>query len=218
MLDYAEGVRTAQRSAGAYLAPPTMKIRDDRELMRDAQAGDDDAFAQLVRRHQKRIYHVAIHLLRDGAEAEDIAQETFVRAYASRARFDGRSQPYTWLYRIAVNLSLNRLRSRKRTSGDTPVHDPRLEPLLISDGPHSSPESETDERRLGKLVCQAIDELSETLRTTLILAQIEGLPHGDIATILGCPEGTIAWRVHEARKKLKSYLAAHGYGAEECAK
>jgi len=85
----------------------------DRELVDRARQGDAEAFGQLVRRHQQRIHRLAVHMLRDRAEAEDVTQETFIRAYRALARFDGRSEPYTWFYRIAVNLSLNTIRSRK---------------------------------------------------------------------------------------------------------
>jgi RNA polymerase sigma-70 factor (ECF subfamily) len=107
------------------MAKPT-----DRELVDQARSGDSQAFGLLVRRHQKRIFRLAFHLVRTGAEAEDVTQETFVRAYQALDRFDGRSEPFTWLYRIAVNLSLNTIRSRKTTRDSTSVDDPRIEGLL----------------------------------------------------------------------------------------
>jgi RNA polymerase sigma-70 factor (ECF subfamily) len=87
------------------MARTAMPPKSDRELVDAARAGDSDAFGVLVRRHQKRIYRLAVHLLRDAAEAEDVTQDTFVRAYGALNRFDGRSEPFTWMYRIAVNLS-----------------------------------------------------------------------------------------------------------------
>ena len=86
-------------------APESMPRLTERERVERARTGDEEAFGQLVRRHQPRIHRLAAHMLRDRAEAEDVAQETFIRAYRALARFDGRSEPYTWLYRIAVNLS-----------------------------------------------------------------------------------------------------------------
>jgi len=88
--------------------------RTDRELVTAAREGDAEAFGLLVRRHQKRVYRLAVHLLKSGAEAEDVTQDTFVRAYGALDRFDGRSELFTWIYRICVNLSLNALRSRKQ--------------------------------------------------------------------------------------------------------
>ena len=85
----------------------------DRELVQQARGGDREAFGLFVRSHQKRVFRLALHLVQSGAEAEDVTQEAFVRAYQALARFDGRSEPFTWLYRITVNTSLNIIRSRK---------------------------------------------------------------------------------------------------------
>ena len=108
--------------------------RTDRELVTAAREGDAEAFGLLVRRHQKRVYRLAVHLLKSGAEAEDVTQDTFVRAYGALDRFDGRSEPFTWIYRICVNLSLNALRSRKTRRASSP-DDPRIEALLIDNAP-----------------------------------------------------------------------------------
>ncbi len=184
----------------------------DRELVDRARTGDADAFGQIVRRHQQRIMRLALHMLRSRAEAEDVAQETFIRAYQALARFDGRSEPYTWLYRIAVNLSLNTIRSRKtsRTSGDS--NDPRLESFMVETRPGAaSPGNAASQREQYQALCAGIDALSDTLRTTLILVCVDGLSHEEAAQILGAPEGTIAWRVHEARRKLREFMAAKGF-------
>jgi RNA polymerase sigma-70 factor (ECF subfamily) len=188
----------------------------DRELVDRARAGDADAFGSLVRRHQKRIYRLAFHLVRSGAEAEDVTQETFVRAYQAIDRFDGRSEPFTWLYRIAVNLSLNAIRARKPTRNATPADDPRIAGLLTETRPsQGDPAGESQRKQLAAALCEGIDALSDTLRTTLILVCIDGVSHEEASHILGCPEGTVAWRVHEARRKLREYLAARGFGGDE---
>ena len=184
----------------------------DRELVDRARGGDAEAFGQLVRRHQPRILRLALHMLRSRPEAEDVAQETFIRAYQALARFDGRSEPYTWLYRIAVNLSLNTIRARRtaRTSGD--ATDPRLEAFMVESRPDAANPSESAlERQQYKALCEGIDGLSETLRTTLVLVCVDGLSHEEASQVLGAPEGTIAWRVHEARRKLREFMASKGY-------
>ena len=188
----------------------------DRELVAQAKSGDAQAFGTLVRRHQRRIFRLAFHLVRIGAEAEDVTQETFVRAYQALDRFDGRSEPFTWLYRIAVNLSLNTIRARKTTRDSTPSDDPRIEALLTETRPSqgSDPAAATHQKQLAIALCDGIDKLSDTLRTTLILVCIDGVGHDEAAKILGCPEGTVAWRVHEARRKLREYLAGRGFGGE----
>jgi RNA polymerase sigma-70 factor, ECF subfamily len=193
------------------MAKPT-----DRELVDQAKGGNSSAFGVLVSRCQRRIFRLSFHLVRSGAEAEDVTQETFVRAYQALDRFDGRSEPFTWLYRIAVNLSLNQLRSRKMTRDSTPADDPRIEALLTETRPSHGrdPQMATQQKQMAAALCEGIDALSDTLRTTLILVCIDGVAHDEASKILGCPEGTVAWRVHEARRKLRDYLAARGFGGE----
>lgn len=192
-----------------------MASSDDRELVLAAKEGDPKAFGFLVRRHQRRLYRVVLHLLRDPTEAEDVTQEAFVRAYAALGRFDGRSQPYTWFYRIAVNLSLNRLRSKKRGQSTGTLEDPRLEAFLSDQRPTASPHKRASGQQLAHALCDAVDALSETLRTTLILVVMDGIPQNEAAEVLGCPEGTVAWRIHEARKKIRSFLIEAGHLDED---
>jgi len=196
------------------LPPPPMKLTD-RDLVDRAKGGDSAAFGQLVRRHQARIQRLAVHLLRSRSEAEDVTQETFIRAYRAIDRFDGRSEPYTWLYRIAVNLSLNTLRSRK-SSRTSEADDPRMAGVVeAATGPaNQDPGGQATRKEAYFVLCQGIDALSESLRATLILVCIDGRSHEEAAQILGAPEGTIAWRVHEARRKLKEYLEARGFDPE----
>lgn len=188
----------------------------DRELVDRARAGDVEAFGQLVRRHQQRIHRLALHMLRDRAEAEDVAQETFIRAYQALARFDGRSEPYTWFYRITVNLSLNAIRSRKSSRTTSEADDPRLEAMMSEKRPSAKadPPGDAARKELYGALCTGIDKLSETLRTTLILVCVEGRSHEEASQILGAPEGTIAWRVHEARRKLREYMQEAGFDPE----
>lgn len=188
----------------------------DRELIDRARGGDADAFGLVVRRHQRRIFRLALHLTRNGSEAEDVTQETFVRAYQALARFDGRSEPFTWLYRIAVNLSLNQIRARKSKQRTSIDDDPRVAALLMENRPSLSgdPAGEADRKRVAKVLLEGVDSLSETLRTTLVMVCIDGVSHEEASAVLGCPEGTIAWRVHEARRKLRAFLEARGYGGE----
>ncbi len=189
-----------------------MSKKSDRELAEAARDGDKDAFGVLVRRHQRRVFRLAVHLLRNAAEAEDVTQETFVRAYRALDRFDGRSEPFTWIYRIAVNLALNAIRARRPSRRATPLDDPRIEGLLEDRRVHhADPAHLIADRQLGLALCDGIDGLSDTLRTTLVLVIVDGLSHAEAAEVLGCPEGTVAWRVHEARKKLRAYLELRGY-------
>lgn len=187
----------------------------DRDLVDRARGGDAAAFGELVRRHQQRIHRLAVHMLRDRAEAEDVTQETFIRAYQALARFDGRSEPYTWFYRITINLSLNRIRARKTSRATHDTDDPRLDGVLMDRRPETGdPGGAAQRRQLYRALCEGIDQLSDTLRTTLVLVCVDGRSHEDVSAILGAPEGTIAWRVHEARRKLKEFMRARGFDPE----
>lgn len=203
-----------ERALRVSAVSPMVKLTD-RDLVDRAKGGDSAAFGQLVRRHQARIQRLAIHLLRSRSEAEDVTQETFIRAYRAIDRFDGRSEPYTWLYRIAVNLSLNTLRSR-RSSRTSEADDPRMSGVVeAATGPASQdPGGQATRKEAYFVLCEGIDTLSESLRATLILVCIDGRSHEEAAQILGAPEGTIAWRVHEARRKLREYLEARGFDPE----
>jgi RNA polymerase sigma-70 factor (ECF subfamily) len=193
-----------------------MPRKDDRELVEASREGDLDAFGTLVQRYQKRIYRIALHLLRDAADAEDVTQEAFVHAFAALDRFDGRSQPFTWMYRIAVNLSLNAIRARRSRRRAGALDDPRIEELMAN-GPRApeDPQTAAAERELAGTLCEAIDALTDTLRTTLVLIVVDGLSHAEAAEVLGCPEGTIAWRIHEARRKIRKHLDDRGFRTED---
>ncbi len=197
--------------ASPLSAPMAMSPDSDRELLASARDGDSRAYARLVGRYERRVFRLALHLLRNEADADDVTQETFVRAWGALSRFDGRSEPFTWVYRIAVNLSLNQLRSRRVRKHTELDEDPRVESALADQRSGiTNPEADTRDHELMVTLGKAMDTLSDTLRTTLILVGVDGLSHTEAAEILGCPEGTIAWRVHEARKKLREHFLAHG--------
>jgi RNA polymerase sigma-70 factor (ECF subfamily) len=190
--------------------------KSDRDLVEAAKGGDSEAFGAFVRRHQRRVFRLAVHLLRNTAEAEDVAQEAFVRAYGALDRFDGRSEPFTWLYRIAVNLSLNAIRSRKTRRPGATMDDPRIEAALVERRPGlADPARQATDRELALALCDGVDALSETLRTTLVLVAVDGLSHAEVSQVLGCPEGTVAWRVHEARRKLREFLNGRGHAPDD---
>lgn len=176
------------------------------ELIERARGGDRTAFGALVRTHQRRLFSVALHVLGDRGEAEDATQETFLRAYRAIDRFDGRSAFYTWLYRICVNVSLNVLRRRKRVDA-ADLSDPRVpEPSADPSQGQTDPTGSADARALYAGLAKALDALSPSLRTTVVMVLIDGVPQKEAASVLGCSEGTIAWRVHEARRRLREAL------------
>ena len=177
------------------------------ELLAAAQEGDKRAFGRLVRMHQRRVYACAAKMLGDGGDADDAAQETFVRAWRALARFDGRSQLSTWLYRVCVNVCLNHIRKRKRHDASD-IGDPRLpEPSADPTQGLNDPRRALEARQLQGRIAHALGGLSESLRTTVILVLVDGMPQKEAADVLGCSEGTVAWRIHEARRRLRLALA-----------
>lgn len=182
----------------------------DRELVDRARAGDNAAFAELVRRYSPRVRRLARHLVRGHADADDVAQEAFVRAHQALPRFDGRSEFFTWLYRIAVNLSLNRARSLN-VRRNVPIDDPAIEGALVTgQGRNVDAGTQLEERRLVAALMEEIDRLAPSLKATVTLVCIEHVPQEQAAEVFGCSVGTVAWRVHEARKRLREALRARG--------
>ena len=188
---------------------------DDSALIDKARAGDREAFGALVRRYSRRVYATAFHMTGQHSDADDVAQVTFVRAYRGLASFDGRCDFYTWLHRIGVNVALNHLRSRRRgpvllSSAATEANEP-VAPADTATDPRVAAES----RETVSAVIRALAELSPSLRVTLILATVEDMPYKQIAQVLDCPEGTVAWRVNQARKLMRQRLAGLVPGAKE---
>ncbi len=173
-------------------------------LVKRAQAGDRAAFDDLVRRYRARIYALTLHLTGSRSEADDITQDVFTRAYQQLSTFAGRSEFFTWLYRIAVNRALNSRRdtARRRTSG---LDDPRVQAAVAVDA-YGDPRRAAELRQTYARLVSALDRLSPTLRSTVVLVSLQGLSHDEAAAVLGCPSGTVAWRIHEARNQLRASL------------
>jgi len=174
------------------------------ELVRRAQAGDDSAFGELVRRYRERIFALVLHLSGNESDADDITQEVFLGAYRAIGQFAGRSEFFTWVYRIAVNRALNAKRDRARR-GETPLDDPRITKALATDA-YGDPVKAAELRQTYSRLLHALDRLPAEMRTTVVLVALQGLSHGEAAVIQKCSAGTIAWRIHKARKRLKKAL------------
>lgn len=181
------------------------------DLVERAKAGDRPAFGQLVEVYQDRIYGYVSRMLGDPDEAEDVAQETFVRAYRSLPQFRGAASFHTWLYRIASNLAIDvARRNRRQNTGNFSLD----EPLESEEGDYEreiadeggSPEQLTQRREMQELVRQAVAELPEKLRAVVVLYELQGESYEDIAEILGCPLGTVKSRLFNARSQLKDML------------
>lgn len=174
-------------------------------LVEAAKSGDPNAFDALVRRYRPRIFALALHLTGSRTEADDITQDAFLRAYKNIDRFEGRSEFFTWLYRIALNRALNIRRDRRRKITMS-LEDPRLS-LAIAVDANGDPRRVLELRETYTVLLRAFDSLSPLLRTTIALTLLQGFSYREAAVVLDTTEGTIAWRVHEARRKMREGMA-----------
>ncbi len=172
-------------------------------LINNALRGNGDAFGELVRLHQDRLFTAMVHVVGCPAEAEDVVQETFIRAYRKLDRFRGQANFYTWLYRIAFNRFVDRRRTQRPTrSLDAEMH--QLEQRATSEEQSPSRPLELQEQNLR--VRQALAKLSESDRAILILREFEECDYTTIAEMLGLKVGTVRSRLHRARGHLLEEL------------
>ena len=174
------------------------------ELVARAKAGDRAAFDELVRKYRARVYSLALHLTGQASDADDITQDAFLKAYHKLPEFEGRSEFFTWIYRITLHRALNAKRDRKRRP-TVPLDDPRLVAAVAVDS-HGDPERAAQLRDRYRALLEAFDQLSSLLQTTVVLTTLQGLSYKEAAVVLETTEGTIAWRIHEARRKMRGYL------------
>jgi len=188
-----------------------MERTGDDDLVARAQAGDVDAFTELAGRVQEKIFHTILGMTRSREDADDLTQETFMYAYRALRTFKRQSSFYTWIYRIAVNLTLNHLKKKGREKGREAFEDNAA--VLDKAGYAAlSPESDSSKREMKDRLDDAVDRLSPLYKAAFNLVAVQGMSHGQAAEILGCSENTVSWRMHKARKMLKSRL--HPYLAE----
>lgn len=183
--------------------------RIDAILIEDVREGDIAALAALVEKYQRMAYRVAIKITKNHEDASDVVQDAFLKTYDSIHKFRMDSSFETWLYRIVVNLSINAVkrknRRRERTLSDeiTPqvTEEVRRRVKLRND-----PSIQAEKQELREWVTKAVDSLPVHHRTVVVLHELEGLTHPEIASILDCSENTIRTRLHYARKRLREVL------------
>jgi RNA polymerase sigma-70 factor, ECF subfamily len=173
-----------------------------------AQKGDQNAFRVLVERHGRSVFRLAYRMCGNEQDAEDLVQETFLRAYRQLSKFDGRAAFATWLYRICANCSLDLLRSRKsrkevQAKGNDEKPKDWLEEVAA---PHPSPERLTQSEQLGRLLQPALEQLSEMERTAFVLRHYEGCDIDEIARTLGVQSNAAKHSVFRAVQKLRRAL------------
>jgi len=200
-----ESEETPQPASTTPGGPP-----EEHALVRKARQGDLAAYDDLVRRYQERIYATIYHMTSNHEDANDLAQDTFIKAFQALKSFKGGSSFYTWVYRIAVNKTINFLKQRKNRSHMSlndldfnAENDPDLV-ALVSD---KTPRREAGLNELQEKLNEAMQQLSEPHRLVVTLHDVQGLPHEEIAEIMECNVGTVRSRLFYARQQLQGYLS-----------
>ncbi|MFT3806586.1 RNA polymerase sigma factor RpoE [Arenimonas sp.] len=180
----------------------------DLELVKRVQRGDKTAFDLLVRKYQHRIAAVIGRFVPDYAESQDIAQESFIRAYRAIGNFRGDAQFYTWLYRIAVNTAKNHLVASKRRPPSSDVEAEEAEHYTGAQRLHDfdTPEHEMLRQEIAREVSETVAQLPEELRQAITLRELEGLSYEEIAEMMDCPIGTVRSRIFRAREAIDARL------------
>lgn len=177
---------------------------EDSCLVERCLQGDRSAFASIVEKYKKQIYSVIYSMTRNHADADDLSQDSFVKAYENLHRFNLGTNFRSWLYRIAVNLCIDHLRHKKKFPEDC-IDD---QPERTSDqnlNPHNNVESS----ELMENIMMAVNSLPADQRTVVILREMQGLELEEIAEAMKCSESTVRWRLHYARKKLQKKLQGY---------
>jgi RNA polymerase sigma-70 factor (ECF subfamily) len=182
--------------------------QSDLELVRRAQRNERGAFDLLVLKYQHKVIKLVARLLRDPAEAEDVAQEAFVKAYRALGSFRGDSAFYTWLYRIAVNTARNAIASRQRRplEYEADLSESEQSNLASRLRDTDTPEANALSEEIRVTVNEAIGQLPEDLRTAIVLREVEGLSYEEIAAAMDCPVGTVRSRIFRAREAIDRAL------------
>ena len=175
----------------------------DKVLVERVQQGDKASFDILVSKYQRKLFRLVLRFVHNQTEAEDVVQETFIKAYRALHQFRGEAAFYTWLYRIGINTARNFLDNRgRRVPASTDMTAEQVE--SFSEGENlrdiNTPESVLASKQIAQTVNLAIDELPDDLRTALMLREMEGLSYDEIATVMDCPIGTVRSRIFRARE------------------
>ncbi len=183
---------------------------DELELVRLAQDGDLQSYDELVKRYQERIYATIFHMTMNHEDASDLTQESFIKAFQAIRNFKGDSSFFTWVYRIAVNKTINFLKQKKNRnhySLDDIDCNAERDPDLVSLISHKTPRRDLNLSELQEKLNEAMQKLSEDHRLVIVLHDIQGLPHEEISKIMDCNVGTVRSRLYYARQQMQALLA-----------
>ncbi len=182
---------------------------DDRQLVEDARRGDAGAFRELVTRHQRRAYAVALGMVHDPDDARDICQEAFLKVHKNLATFEGDAQFFTWLYRIVANLCIDHLRKKRGQKvefDDAQAHDDPDEGGIAPHRTGFDPARALSDKELRQKILEALEKLSPAHRSVLVMREVEGMSYQEMADTMQCSIGTIMSRLFHARKKMQAML------------
>jgi len=180
---------------------------EDRQLISDSLKGRGEAFSELVRRYQDRLYNAVFRFLDDDQDAQDVTQEAFISAWQALGRFKGDSKFFTWIYRIAINHAIDLKRKQKVSRGPEVRLNDELQPIAAPDRP---PEEAIERKEEVAKLRKALKLLSNEHRMVLILKDIDGMKYEEMADALEVPIGTIRSRLHRARLELRDILERQG--------
>ncbi len=199
------------------LPPLSVEGPSDHELIRRAQQGEEAAFESLVRRHEARAVRVARNLVPSDEEAQDLAQEAFLRVFKSLDRFDFAHEFTTWLYRIVTNLAIDHLRKRRPQFSTTPLVENDEKELEIVDPRGEQPSAGIESQELAGEVQACLSTLAPHFQSVLVLREFEDLACNEIAEIVGATHVTVRWRLHRGRKLFQEEWERRARLREECA-
>ena len=183
--------------------------RTEALLIDHLREGDETALAPLVDKYQRMVHRLALQITKNHEDANDVMQETFIKVYQSIHTFRQEAAFETWVYRIAVNEALNfvKRRERRRESPLSTTEESEYDPSVLHKVEMANdPQINAEKTELRHWVTKAVNSLSLKHRTVVILHELEGLTHAEIASILNCSEGTVRSRLHYARKQLRTLL------------
>ncbi|MBN1204598.1 MAG: sigma-70 family RNA polymerase sigma factor [Myxococcaceae bacterium] len=189
---------------------------DDLTLVKRVRSGDQRAFKLLVERYQRKVYAVALGMLKDKEEAMDVSQEAFVKVYKYLDHFKGDASFYTWLYRITVNICIDIIRKRSGAGGEAVEFDETL-PMDVSEANigalgsrlGTNPQKSALRRELAEKIQEALSAVPEKHRAILLLREVEGMSYEDLSRTLDIPKGTVMSRLFHARAKVQKILSQY---------
>ena len=184
-------------------------VDPDASLVQRAKEGDTHAFDQLVMKYSRKLYGLIYHMTSHAEDSNDLLQDTFFKAYRSLPKFKGKSTFYTWIYSIAVNMTLNHLKKKKRRRG--PSYDDAdsgvlNDPAFIDQAYLANPRRNSNIHELHQELNHALLKLSDGHRSVVTMFDIQGMPHAEISRVLGVSEGTVRSRLYYAHKQLQGHL------------